>query len=87
MQLLKFYDDKVRHFLGNDKLIVTGHCFGGYLAQLFVLSFPQSVKALYTYNAMGVYENEYTKYTNYIGNNLMMELKFWDTILISLMLI
>ncbi|MCW1328062.1 alpha/beta hydrolase [Campylobacter jejuni] len=68
LQLLKFYDDKVRHFLGNDKLIVTGHCFGGYLAQLFVLSFPQSVKALYTYNAMGVYENEYTKYTNYIGN-------------------
>ncbi|MCR2065175.1 hypothetical protein [Campylobacter helveticus] len=70
LQLLKFYDDKVRHFLSNDKLSVTGHCFGGYLAQLFALSFPQNVKALYTYNAMGVYENEYTKYTNYVGNKL-----------------
>ena len=70
MSLLRFYDEKLKNFIENKKVVVTGHSFGGYLAQLFALSFPNKIKALYTYNALGVVDNEFSEITNFIGDTI-----------------
>ena len=54
LSLLRFYDEKVKPIIQERKLTITGHVFGGYLAQLFTLSFPNKVNQVYTFNATGV---------------------------------
>jgi proline iminopeptidase len=38
--------ERIRRLLGNDKLVLIGHSFGGFLAALYAAEFPQHVKAL-----------------------------------------
>ena len=67
--LLNFYEYKVKPILENTNatLAVTGHSFGGYLAQLFTLTYPQIIKAMFIYNAPGVIPNLASKVlSNYI---------------------
>ena len=64
LSLLRFYDAKVKPIIQDKKLTLTGHVFGGYLAQLFALSFPDKVDKLYTFNATGVTQNELTQFVN-----------------------
>ena len=59
--MMKFYEYKVKHIVGNNKLIVTGHSLGGALAQYFTLSFHDDtinenrvVKETYTFNSPGI---------------------------------
>lgn len=64
LSLLRFYDEKVKPIIQEKKLTITGHIFGGYLAQLFALSFPDKVSKVYTFNATGVTQNNVTQYVN-----------------------
>ena len=67
--LLNFYEYKVKPILdnANTTFVVTGHSFGGYLAQLFTLTYPQIIKAMFIYNAPGVIPNLASKVlSNYI---------------------
>ncbi|MDY4399473.1 hypothetical protein [Helicobacter bilis] len=67
--LLNFYEYKVKPILENTNatLVVTGHSFGGYLAQLFTLTYPQIIKAMFIYNAPGIIPNLASKVlSNYI---------------------
>ena len=61
LSLLRFYDEKVKPIIQDKKLTITGHVFGGYLAQLFALSFPEVVSKVYTFNATGVTQNLVTQ--------------------------
>jgi proline iminopeptidase len=38
--------ERIRQILGEDKLIVIGHSFGGFLASLYAAEFPEHVEAL-----------------------------------------
>jgi proline iminopeptidase len=38
--------ERVRHILGEEKLLLIGHSFGGFLASLYAAEFPERVKAL-----------------------------------------
>lgn len=38
--------DRIRRILGQDKLIIMGHSFGGFLAALYAAEFPEHVQAL-----------------------------------------
>ncbi|RDU59099.1 hypothetical protein [Helicobacter sp. MIT 14-3879] len=64
LSMLKFYDEKLKYIINDKKIVVTGHAFGGYLAQLFALSYPSIVEKVYTYNAVGVTSNQVTHYIN-----------------------
>ncbi|WP_110558636.1 hypothetical protein [Helicobacter cinaedi] len=67
--LLNFYEYKVKPILdnANTTFVVTGHSFGGYLAQLFTLTYPQIIKAMFIYNAPGIIPNLASKVlSNYI---------------------
>ncbi len=38
--------ERIRQILGQDRLILVGHSFGGFLASLYAVEFPEHVKAL-----------------------------------------
>jgi proline iminopeptidase len=38
--------ERIRHILGDEKLIIIGHSFGGFLASLYAAEFPEHVEAL-----------------------------------------
>lgn len=38
--------ERIRHILGDDKLIIIGHSWGGFLASLYAAEFPEHVEAL-----------------------------------------
>lgn len=38
--------ERIRQILGDDKIILVGHSFGGFLASLYAAEFPEHVKAL-----------------------------------------
>ena len=52
--MLLFYEETLKPLLqekGIARINVVGHSLGGYLAQLFALSYPHSINEVYTYNA------------------------------------
>lgn len=52
--MLLFYKETLKPLLqekGIARINVIGHSLGGYLAQLFALSYPHSINEVYTYNA------------------------------------
>ena len=52
--MLLFYEETLKPLLrekGIARINVIGHSLGGYLAQLFALSYPHSINEVYTYNA------------------------------------
>lgn len=50
--MIDFY--KIRMQSLQDKFVVVGHSFGGYLAQLFTLMYPANIKETYTFSSIGV---------------------------------
>lgn len=50
--MIDFYKAKIQPL--QDKYIVVGHSFGGYLAQLFTLMYPEIIKETYTFSSIGV---------------------------------
>lgn len=50
--MIDFYKTKIQP--SQDKYIVVGHSFGGYLAQLFALMYPANIKETYTFSSIGV---------------------------------
>ena len=79
LSLLRFYDEKVKPIIQDRKLTITGHVFGGYLAQLFALYFPNKVSKVYTFNATGVTQNVVTQSVNMaldIANEVTKQVAF-----------
>ncbi|WP_086290126.1 hypothetical protein [Campylobacter devanensis] len=79
LSLLRFYDEKVKPIIQNRKITIAGHIFGGYLAQLFALSFPDKVNKVYTFNATGVTQNSTTQSVNMaldIANEITKQVAF-----------
>ena len=86
LSLLRFYDEKVKPIIQDKKLTITGHVFGGYLAQLFALSFPDKVNKVYTFNATGVTQNLVTQtvdvaldITNKITKQVSFDFSVYDS--------
>lgn len=52
------YDNATQSYA---KMTITGHSLGGFLAQMFALSYPELVEEVYTYNAPGVFNDETAK--------------------------
>lgn len=52
--LIDFFENEIKHLIGNNKIVVTGHSLGGFLAQSFVVTYPHITKEAYTYNAPGL---------------------------------
>lgn len=73
--MMKFYEYKVKHIVGNNKLIVTGHSLGGALSQYFTISFHDDttgenpvVKETYTFNSPGIDVQAIKIFGTYIQN-------------------
>ena len=73
--MMKFYEYKVKHIVGNNKLIVTGHSLGGALAQYFTISFHDDttgenpvVQETYTFNSPGIDVQAIKIFGTYIQN-------------------
>ena len=73
--MMKFYEYKVKHIVGNNKLIVTGHSLGGALAQYFTISFHDDttgknpvVQETYTFNSPGIDVQALNIFGTYIQN-------------------
>lgn len=73
--MMKFYEYKVKHIVGNNKLIVTGHSLGGALSQYFTISFHDDttgenpvVKETYTFNSPGIDVQAINIFGTYIQN-------------------
>ena len=73
--MMKFYEYKVKHFVGNNKLIVTGHSLGGALSQYFTISFHDDttgenpvVQETYTFNSPGIDVQAIKIFGTYIQN-------------------
>ena len=73
--MMKFYEYKVKHIVGNNKLIVTGHSLGGALAQYFTISFHDDttgknpvVQETYTFNSPGIDVQAVKIFGTYIQN-------------------
>ena len=54
--MINFYTDIMQRSQSDieDKFVVVGHSFGGYLAQLFTLMYPKIIKDTYTFSSIGV---------------------------------
>lgn len=54
--MINFYTDIMQRSQSDieDKFVVVGHSFGGYLAQLFTLMYPKIIKETYTFSSIGV---------------------------------
>ena len=73
--MMNFYEYKVKHIVGNNKLIVTGHSLGGALSQYFTISFHDDttgenpvVKETYTFNSPGIDVQAIKIFGTYIQN-------------------
>lgn len=73
--MMKFYEYKVKHIVGNNKLIVTGHSLGGALSQYFTISFHDDttgenpvVQETYTFNSPGIDVQAIKIFGTYIQN-------------------
>ena len=54
-ELARFYEEQIKsHLDDKQKLIITGHSLGGYLAQSFCFMYPNKVAELYTFNSPGL---------------------------------
>lgn len=62
--MFNFYNKNIK--ILNKQVIAVGHSFGGYLAQLFALSYPSAIKEVYTFSAPGVVADWSNSIVNYI---------------------
>lgn len=56
-----FNKNIIQHLKSNEKIILTGHSLGGYLAQVLAILYPTKVSKLYTFNAPGVFQGDLCK--------------------------
>lgn len=54
-----------------EKIAIVGHSLGGYLAQLFALSYHSLVDKVYTFNTPGVFNDKVKKLIDTIDNGAM----------------
>lgn len=66
--------ERIRKILNQDKLIIIGHSYGGFMATLYALEFPQNVEKLVLVNPAGVLKlpptDQDMNMFSVIGNNL-----------------
>ena len=71
--MLLFYEETLKPLLqekGIAKINVIGHSLGGYLAQLFALSYPHSINEVYTYNAPGIMSDKITNTLYWVAQGI-----------------
>ncbi|WP_300856671.1 hypothetical protein [uncultured Helicobacter sp.] len=68
--MIDFIETKVKPIIYDDitqsyaKMTIVGHSLGGYLAQMFALSYSHLVDKVYTYNAPGIFNDDTEKLFN-----------------------
>lgn len=79
--LIGFFENTIKNIIGDNKIVVTGHSLGGFLAQSFALTYPDRIKEVYTYNSPGLlpddrkYIAEATKIAIGVTNKLYKAVK------------
>ena len=71
--MLIFYEERIKAILkekGANKINVVGHSLGGFLAQLFAISYPKAINEIYTYNAPGVRADKITKTLYWVAQGI-----------------
>ena len=71
--MLLFYEETLKPLLqekGIARINVVGHSLGGYLAQLFALSYPHSINEVYTYNAPGIMSDKITNTLYWVAQGI-----------------
>lgn len=72
--MIDFIETKVKPIIYDDitqsyaKMTIVGHSLGGYLAQMFALSYSHLVDKVYTYNAPGIFNDDTEKLFNQLKN-------------------
>ncbi|MDY5186228.1 alpha/beta hydrolase [Helicobacter trogontum] len=73
LDMLLFYEETLKPLLqekGIAKINITGHSLGGYLTQLFALSYPHIINEVYTFNAPGVMSDKITNTLYWIAQGI-----------------
>ena len=71
--MLLFYEETLKPLMqekGITKINITGHSLGGYLTQLFALSYPHIINEVYTFNAPGVMSDKITNTLYWIAQGI-----------------
>lgn len=61
-KIVEFFNEIIlKNIPKDEKIIITGHSLGGYLAQILAILYPEKIDRLYTFNAPGIFQGEYMK--------------------------
>lgn len=81
MDIIDFYTAKIQPL--QDKYIVVGHSFGGYLAQLFTLMYPEIIKETYTFSSIGVVPDWSNSIMSFVLESFSSNLEMYSTLQIT----
>ena len=89
--MIDFIETQIKPIIYNDttqsyaKMTITGHSLGGFLAQMFALSYSELVEEVYTYNAPGIFNDETKKLIEsiFVGITTFLALTHYGRIIIG----
>ena len=79
--MIDFYKAKIQPL--QDTYIVVGHSFGGYLAQLFTLMYPEIIKETYTFSSIGVVPDWSNSIMSFVLDSFSPDSEMYSTLQVT----
>lgn len=83
--MINFYTDAIEPLQDSiqDKFVIVGHSFGGYLAQLFTLMYPKIIKDTYTFSSIGVVPDWSNSIMNFVLDSFSPDFEMYTPLQIT----